>query len=107
MLTKTKTYEDSLREQHEASSLPRRGSRVQIPFPAQVVSGSERTISAPTVRKLCVPQRLVITLKRTRTGFEASARGSGPSVSAMGSGADPGRAVSECMAAVAASLEVE
>lgn len=50
------------------------------------------------------PERLTIRVKRTREGFEALARGAGPAFEVLSVGATAARAVSECMAGVAAFL---
>jgi hypothetical protein len=59
----------------------------------------------PTVSKLSAPQALVIRVRRRGACFQATAQGTGPDLEVVASGPTAARAVSECMAGVAACLE--
>lgn len=87
------------------TTFTRQGSQVQTLLRPQVVSRSEEPIFSDTVRKLRVPERLVIRLQRAGEGWAASARTSGPGLQSAGSGTTPRTALAECIEGLWAGLE--
>ena len=121
MLTKTSRYKHGRKGQQKPSTFTRQGSQVQTllrPFsksekfrPGSYRSevggsqGCEEIVSSATTRThVAAPQNLVIKLRRTRTGFEASAKATKPQLDVWSVSATAKGALFDLMDGVVASL---